>query len=451
MPRILGMAPATVHILQCTRPLSGNPTFGPRPLGERVHSHSTKPKISHGALGRGRLQPVGRRHVIIAPTLNNLDPVSVRVFGKRQPLHAPVQWALHKAKSEGLQLRARGIHVVHQETNVAEALAALRVPGMVREPLLRLGAVVVRQLQHGPEQRRTESGSLVAVRGRGHDVRRDVGHEIQREIRKRHLPHERQPETLIKRHRDLRVAHAQHRLGEVVLVRQRRGFPATHNLDPVAVRVQGEGQALHPPLVRALLEGDPGRLQLRRARVHVIARDRDVAEAVAVRVARVVREVLVVLRAPIVGEFQSDPRVRPQISVGLGGPRLEGIGLGVGRQTGQEIEAELHVREVQPVQQREAQEVAVEGEGFHRILDAEHCLLPRPVHAPGCCGRPGTLYSSVCLLSGSCNHGESLRGVEHWGNNIHWGRWQGNCLRPELSPSAGDEKSKQHCHGRPQR
>jgi hypothetical protein len=79
---------------------------------------------------------------------DDLDPVAVRVQDERQALHAALVRPLLERHAARLEPRARRIDVVDGDGDVPEAAARVRVPRRVREGLVRLGAVVVRELEH---------------------------------------------------------------------------------------------------------------------------------------------------------------------------------------------------------------------------------------------------------------------------------------------------------------
>ena len=179
----------------------------------------------------------------------------------------------------------------------------------------------------------------------------------------------------------LGVLDPKHGLGEVVTVLDLSGGPSLYDLHPVCVRIKGEGEALHPALVGLLLEAHACGLEFGALLVHIVARDSDVAEAILLGIPRVVAlEAIVGLGPMVVGQLDGNPLVGPQVVVGGLGPRGEVEFCPYGER-GDEVEGEVPLREVELVNERHAQHVSVEGEGFGWISDPDHGLLP--------CGAPG--------------------------------------------------------------
>jgi hypothetical protein len=79
---------------------------------------------------------------------DDLDPVAVRVQDERKALHAALVWPLLERHAAFLKPRARRLDVVDGDGDVPEAAARVCVARRVREVGVRLGAVVVRELEH---------------------------------------------------------------------------------------------------------------------------------------------------------------------------------------------------------------------------------------------------------------------------------------------------------------
>ncbi len=122
------------------------------------------------------------------------------------------------------------------------------------------------------------------------------------------------------------------------------------DLDPVAVRVQGEGDAAHAAVAQFLLELVAGVFEALAGGLDAVDADADVAEAFA-RVAVAVGdfEVGVGLGAVVVGQLEDAFAVGPVV-VGGGGLR---------RVVGEEVEVEFVVRECELVDLFEAEEFVV--------------------------------------------------------------------------------------------
>jgi hypothetical protein len=79
---------------------------------------------------------------------DDLDPVAVWVQDKREALHAALVRPLLERHAAFLKPRARRLDVVDGDGDVPEAAARVRIPRCVGEGLVRLSAVVMRELEH---------------------------------------------------------------------------------------------------------------------------------------------------------------------------------------------------------------------------------------------------------------------------------------------------------------
>jgi len=76
-----------------------------------------------------------------------LDPVSVRIKGKRDVPHAPIRKFLLELVARILDLLTGGLDVVHAHTNVPKALVGVFIAVVDRKAFVLLSAVVVGEFE----------------------------------------------------------------------------------------------------------------------------------------------------------------------------------------------------------------------------------------------------------------------------------------------------------------
>mmetsp|Transcript_59821 Transcript_59821/g.122759 ORF Transcript_59821/g.122759 Transcript_59821/m.122759 type:complete len:255 (+) Transcript_59821:795-1559(+) len=250
--------------------------------------------------------------------------------------------------------------------------------------------MVVRQLQHRIEQRLHKLRRFWGGGVWGSDAGGEAGHEVVGEVSPSHLPHQRHAKLLVEGDGNFGVLDPEHRLGEVVLVFDLGVVRPFHQLHPVTVRVVHEREPLHASLVGLLLKGKACRLQFSTRCVHVVDVERHVPEAILLLVPRMISlEVGVALSAVVVRQLQRRPAHRPQELVSVDGTWGVLIFLSL-RKRCEEIQVELHIRELELVNQRHPQRILVEGKALLGVLDSQHGLLPRELlrcEDAGCVGR----------------------------------------------------------------
>ena len=99
-------------------------------------------------------------------------------------------------------------------------------------------------------------------------------------------------------------------------------------------------------------------------------------KAIALLIAGMIGKVVLGFRSIIVRQFQGRAFHTPQIIMSGLGTGHQCIRLFLRRQVGDKVEGKVILRKVQGINQGKAELVAIKVEGFFRILDAQHGLLP---------------------------------------------------------------------------
>jgi len=284
------------------------------------------------------------------------------------------------------------------EAPVPFLVVAVGVP----EVRVGLGAPVVGEL-HGGLLLKGPRPPLQVGRELRHRVA--VAHKVERKLpfRKVTVPEEPHAKGLgVELEGRARVLDPEHRLRHgVALPRHVKRFVETRPLafaaagargedfDAVPVRVSDKGEALDAAVVGLLPEVHPELLEPPAGRVHVRDREADVPEAPE-RLRVAVLELLV--RLPVVRQL--DRAHLLQHVARSFGPRLRGVAAPV-RSVAHEVEAELPLLEVVPLQEAHAQHVLVEPDRLLHVLHAQHRLLvaevPRGLVRRGAHARPKRL------------------------------------------------------------
>mmetsp|Transcript_23003 Transcript_23003/g.57649 ORF Transcript_23003/g.57649 Transcript_23003/m.57649 type:complete len:259 (-) Transcript_23003:112-888(-) len=240
------------------------------------------------------------------------------------------------------------------------------------------------QLQHRVEARFHElpPGILIFRIGKGNVVLHWCTKKEKAEIalvrREVAFIHKLHAKILIEGNRLGRVFDPQHSLGIVELPRRFvKLLVALDDLDPVSIRVVGEGQPLHSSLVGPLLELHPACLQLLARLVHVGTHHCDVTETpLRLVISRVITfKIGVCLRSIVVCQLERGALVLPKEFVGF---RSTGLSWDTDtiRQVSQEVDTELPLREVQGVDVVKSKQILVKRQGCLWVFDPEHRLMP---------------------------------------------------------------------------
>lgn len=136
--------------------------------------------------------------------------------------------------------------------------------------------------------------------------------------------------------------------------------PSFSHWSNYSLRVQGEGNAVHPPVLESLFELEPCITDSLASRLDVVHTDAGMSEALRFVVAIVHLEIRVVLGAIVMRHLDDALTIGP---VRITGRRIGTI-------VGEEVEIELVVWEGELVHLAHA-EVLVEGKGLFGILDSD--------------------------------------------------------------------------------
>jgi hypothetical protein len=148
----------------------------------------------------------------------------------------------------------------------------------------------------------------------------------------------------------------------VVLKRQVVG---RNDLDPVSIGIQNEGNVLHSTLVQLLLELDANLVEPLTGSLNVVNSNSQMAKALGLGVSVVVREVSLVLGAPVVGQLEETFSV-----AGSGG--VVHLKVLIVRK---EIKSELGVLVLGSSEESHAQLFSVELNGLLGVLDSQHGVV----------------------------------------------------------------------------
>jgi len=296
--------------------------------------------------------------------LDNLNPVAIRVEDESNALHAAVGQPLLPVDTLLFPPLASRINVIHGDTDMAKTLRLI-VAIVVLEVLILLRPIIPSQLQN------TLTIRLLRVLA----LEVDIGQKVQVELRILVLtrPDERHThDILVELQTLLRILDTDHAVVESISldICRRHTFrlgslALADNLNPVTIRVEREGNALHAPIGQAFLEFDAGVLEALAGGLDVVDANACVAKTLAgLGVAVGDFEVRVVLGAVVVCEFKDTLTA---------GPSFAG-GDGFGAVVGEEIEVELGFGLLDLVDLLQAEEF-VEFDAAFRVLDSNHGMI----------------------------------------------------------------------------
>jgi hypothetical protein len=162
---------------------------------------------------------------------------------------------------------------------------------------------------------------------------------------------------------------------EVLLARK---LLVLNNLDPVAIRVQQEGNVLHASVCKSLLPANVHILESLASSFKVIHRDTDVSKALGLAVTVMILEVLLLFGAVVPCQLKETLTVSD-------GVVILALREGLIARVAEEVEVEASLRVLQGAESRHAEDFLVVLQGLFGIFDTKHSV----VHG---------VSSDICLL-----------------------------------------------------